>query len=112
MSRVLVYVAHPVSGDVAGNLALGREYVRAAYRAGYAPLAPWITGCEVLDEGDPADRAIGLECDFATVVVCAEIWLCGPRVSAGMQGEFEVAGARGIPYRRFLSPADIGASPW
>lgn len=103
----LVYIAHPVSGDVPRNLMQGREFVQRAYMADVAPLAPWITGCEVLDDNDPVQREIGLLCDETTVTRCDEIWLCGPRVSEGMKRELAIAEAIGLTVRRFEMPADI-----
>jgi len=107
--HAVVYIAHPISGDVAGNLAAGRKFVLHAYRMGYAPVAPWITGCGVLDENNPDDRALGLACDFATVAACDQFWVCGDAepvaASSGIRQELAVALARGLIRRRFIMSA-------
>lgn len=99
----LVYIAHPVRGDVAGNLAKGRQWVRWAYEKGVAPAAPWITGCEVLDDANEVHRELGLQCDETTVARCDEIWLCGARISQGMHRELEIAMSHGVYIRRFIN---------
>lgn len=108
--RARVYIAHPVSGDVERNLERGRAFVLHAYRLGYAPIAPWITACEVLDESNPADRALGLAASVATVAACDQFWTCGDAdavaASDGIRQERAVADACGLIKRRFIQWAD------
>lgn len=100
----VVYIAHPVSGDVEANLASAARWVRwAAVRMGVAPVAPYITFCAVLDDDDEADRALGMRCDLAILRKCDEVWLCGERVSEGMAGERDHAHANGIRVYRFTA---------
>lgn len=104
----IIYMAHPVSGDVACNLANAKLWY-CYFMRGYAVsiLADWIITCEVFDDSDPADRARGLAADLAAVKRADELWLCGPRISSGMQAEAAVAYAAGIPVRSLI----IGAQP-
>lgn len=103
MSRLVVYVAHPLNAPT-------REGIEANLREGalwcawlaehfeIAPVAPWIHMAQVLDE-TPENRAMGLECDLATIAVCHELWMVGPRISSGMLLEAQEAFARGKPVR-------------
>lgn len=106
VDRPVVYVAHPLSGDIERNVASAKLWVRAAIDAGYAPLAPYLT----LIDGiliEPDDRDIGLEIDFAVVARCDELWLCGDRISAGMSLERDAARQAGVRVVRLFSRADI-----
>jgi hypothetical protein len=82
----VVYMAHPVSGNVEENLARARRWVRWIYDhyPNVVVLAHWIVDCEVLDDANPAHREKGLAHDFAIIRRCDEIWLVGGRVSEGM----------------------------
>lgn len=89
----LIYIAHPVSGDVAANLANAKQWLRWAHieHPCCAPIAPWIPACEVFDDSDAQAREHGLLCDMAIIERCDELWLCGGIVSAGMRIEQEHA---------------------
>ena len=95
----VVYLAHPVSGDVTGNLAEARLWVRhlEENNPNIAIVASWITECEVWDDAKPEERAAGLRRDMAVLAKCDELWLVGPRISEGMQMEKTFAEAKGIP---------------
>lgn len=85
----VIYLAHPVSGDVPGNLAEARRWIRWLYDhvPGIAIVATWITECEVFDEGNPEHRKLGLRHDLAVLERCNAILLVGPKLSTGMQAE-------------------------
>ena len=94
----VVYLAHPVSGDVPGNLARARRWLAwaIAAHADVAPIAPWITQCEVQDDAHEKQRARGLRDDCAVVARCDELWLVGGRISAGMRLERVAAEDAGV----------------
>ena len=98
MNRPVVYLAHPLSGNWAANIADARLWVRAALDAGYAPVAPYLMTEGILFE---KDREIGLELDLATIAVCDQLWICGPTVSNGMGREIEEAHRIGCWVREF-----------
>jgi hypothetical protein len=103
MPRLATYVAHPLNSatrdGIRSNLAQGALWCAwLAEHFEIAPVAPWIHLASVLEE-TPENRAMGLECDIATLAVCAELWLLGPRVSPGMRIEALEAFARGKPVR-------------
>jgi hypothetical protein len=88
----VIYLAHPVSGDVSANLARARRWLRWVYdNFDVAVVADWILTCEVLDDANPAHRAHGLAMDRALVEICDEFWMVGGRVSNGMKTEVDVA---------------------
>jgi len=97
----VIYMAHPVSGDVDNNLKRARLWVRwiEETHRGVAVVASWITECEVWDDADPKQRAAGLERDKAVLERCDELWLVGPRISNGMAIERAHAEEKGLRIR-------------
>lgn len=100
---LVVYIAHPVSGNVEENLAAAKQWVAWAAGQGVSPVASYIPLCEVLDDADPANRELGMRCDFAVIERCDEVWLCGGYVSKGMRAEADHAERHGIPVRSIHS---------
>jgi hypothetical protein len=103
----VVYMAHPVSGDVEGNLAKARVLIRQMEEAfpDVAIVASWITECEIWDDANPVERAAGLQRDMAVLARCHELWLVGPHVSGGMAMERDHAIGLGIPVRDMTEEA-------
>ncbi len=95
----VIYMAHPVSGDIARNLSEAKRWIRWIEEThdDVAVVANWITECEIWDDSDPVQRAAGLRRDFAVIARCDELWLVGDHVSAGMRAEREHAEHCGLP---------------
>lgn len=97
----IVYIAHPISGDIAGNLEKIRQIVRQInlQYSDVVPFAPYWVDCHALDDNDPEERQRGITNDqeFFLRKVIDEVWLFGDRISGGMQTEIELANALGIP---------------
>ncbi len=96
-----VYIAHPLGADRAtreSNRAAAAKWVAWAGDQDVCPMASWIILSGEWPESDEY-RAKGLSLDFAQILRCDEVWLCGPRVSAGMVLERKFAEAQGIPVR-------------
>lgn len=96
MTRPLLYVAHPVSGDVPGNIARAYRWFRWL-RASFPEVTfamPWVVNllCGE-DDADPAQRERGLVDCETTARACDGVMLVGGRVSAGMKREAEAATA-------------------
>ncbi|MBA2718917.1 MAG: hypothetical protein H0U52_06720 [Chloroflexi bacterium] len=95
----IAYMAHPVSGDVAANLARALRWLHylSATDPETAYVDPWIAALMAgADDDDPAQRARGLAHDVAMVKRCDAIVLVGGRVSSGMAIEHNAALTVGI----------------
>lgn len=100
MALRLVYVAHPVAGDVTANIARALRWLKwlAAGDPEIAFIAPWIAAImSGEDDNDPESRARGLRHDCEAVRRCDGLVLVGGRVSSGMAVESNAAKAAGIP---------------
>jgi hypothetical protein len=101
--REVVYLAHPLSGDWEANIADAKAWMKAAFEAGFWPMAPYLMTEGVLHE--PEDREIGLAFDKALLGYCDQLWLCGPRVSSGMAEEKKDAEEKyRMPVYQFATP--------
>lgn len=96
----LYYMAHPVSGDVAGNLARAKRWLKWLYKeyTDWGIIAPWLEIVEYsgLDNNNLEDLLRGLEIDKETVARCDGIILVGGQISRGMHMELEVAKQHGL----------------
>ena len=89
-TRCVLYMAHPLGGDVEGNLKRAMRWLQWLRRSFPETtfIAPWIAA--VLsggDETDPKQREAGLIDDCAVVALLDGIVLVGGRVSPGMERE-------------------------
>ncbi|WP_300756075.1 DUF4406 domain-containing protein [uncultured Oscillibacter sp.] len=96
----LVYIASPLSGDVERNLDFARQACRYAISQDATPFAPHLLYTQMLDDSDPAERQLGIEMGNQMLGLCEELWLCGDRISAGMEGERKLAESLAIPVRQ------------
>lgn len=123
MSRRLIYVAHPVSGDPLGNCARAKRWLAWLMRRqpGLAFIAPWISAIEAgADDSDPVQRERGMADNIAVVQRCDGIVLVGGRISSGMSTELTHAKAQGaVVYDLTLlgdeppdGPSELDARPW
>lgn len=104
-----VYIAHPLGAEHETrirNREAAAKWVAWAGDHGVCPMASWITLSGEWPETDEY-RAKGLSMDFAQILRCDELWLCGPEVSAGMAMERDFAESYAIRVRDLtgLSPA-------
>ena len=102
----VVYIAHPVKGDTAANIARAKRWLLwAAQHRDVSPVAPWIAAVEAVG-GDASgeERELWLARDCAVVERCDELWLCGSHVSDGMRRELGAAMAAGVFVRDMTTP--------
>ena len=66
----LVYIASPLSGDVAHNLDFARQACRYAIAQGVTPFAPHLLYPQMLNDNDPAERQLGLEMGNQMLELC------------------------------------------
>lgn len=104
----IVYMAHPVSGDVKNNLARAKAWVRwiEENHPDVAVVASWITECEIWDDDNPTHQAAGLKRDLAVIERCDELWLVGPKISSGMERERAHAEEHGLAIR-VIAPGQL-----
>ena len=90
--RPLVYICSPYSGDIETNVEAAKRYSRLAVDKGFIPLTPHLLFPQFLDDDIPEERELGLFFGNILMSKCREMWVCGDRVSSGM--EAEIARAR------------------
>ena len=96
----IVYIASPYAGDVEGNVAFAKAACRLAMEQGDTPVAAHLLYPQMLDDAVPEQRELGLRMGLRLLEACGELWLCGSRVSGGMQEELKAAWRHRIPVRR------------
>lgn len=94
MEKKIIYIAHPISGNVQENIKSVLAIVRElSIENQVIPFAPYIVDVQSLDDANPSERAIGFEHNKAIFQsgIIDEVWLYGGRISNGMQTEIEWA---------------------
>ena len=104
--RPIVFICSPFAGDIENNVKAARRYCRFAVEMGNIPFAPHLLFPQFLDDSDPKERELGLLFGIALMSKCAEVWVFGEKVSAGMAKEIEKAEKRGMRIRRFNSKCE------
>ena len=99
--RPIVYICSPYAGDVEQNVAAARRYSRFAVETGYIPIAPHLLFPQFLNDGDPAERELGLFFGNALMSKCSEVWVFGSRISDGMAAEIKRARWKNYRLRYF-----------
>ena len=104
--RPIVFICSPYAGAIEKNIMAAQSYCRFAVEMGFIPIAPHLLFPQFLNDTDPKERELGLF--FGTVIMskCAEVWVFGEKVSAGMAKEIEKAEKRGMRIRRFNSKCE------
>lgn len=96
----IVYIAHPISGDVAGNLNKICRIIRNINltEPDILPFAHYVTDCHCLNDDIPEERERGIKNDIALLRAgfIKELWLYGDRISNGMRAEIKLAIKLGI----------------
>lgn len=91
----VVYMAHPVSGDVENNISNAKRWYRWIIdNHDVAVLANWIIDCELYDNN--TDYEASLQRDEEIACRCDEVWLVGGRISEGMRREANAAENAGV----------------
>jgi len=89
--RPIVYICSRFSGDVVKNVRAAQSFCRFAVDKGFIPLAPHLLFPQFLDDDNPAERQLGLFFGNALMSKCAEVWVFGNTISAGMAAEIKRA---------------------
>lgn len=94
----LVYLASPLSGEVALNVAYARMALRDSLSRGESPYAPHLLLPQALDDEVPAEREAGMRAGAAWLGVCDTlVAYVDLGVSRGMAAEIEQARKLDIP---------------
>ncbi len=97
----IAYIAHPVAGDVQGNIARIIEIIRTVNlcEPETVPFAPYLADLIALDDSIQDERARGIKNNVCLIRsgFVTEVRLYGGRISNGMQHEKELAESLGIP---------------
>lgn len=98
----LIFMAHPVRGNVKENIRRAKQWVRRIEETypDVAVQAPWIVECEIWDDSDEIQRRKGIARNKAVIRKCNALWLVDSRVSPGMAEEAEFALLCGVPVSR------------
>jgi hypothetical protein len=99
--RPLIFVCSPLAGDVERNIKNARRYSKFAVDKGAIPIAPHILFTQFLDDGNPAERELGLFFGLVLLGKCDEVWAFGGFASEGMKTEIAKAKKRGLLIRYF-----------
>lgn len=95
----VVYISHQLTADTREgferNLKNAAKWVSLAGLAGFAPVADWITLSGEWSEVEGRQRGLAIDC--AQIERCDALWLCGGKVSPGMDVELSHAKRFGIP---------------
>ena len=106
-----LYIASPCRGDVEANMAVAREIAGYFAREGYTPIGSHLVLAGVLNDEDPADRAVALEVGLHMVTICDLLFaFCpeGETPSEGVMGEVALARRLGLEVRWFTYRTDNG----
>ena len=110
MENKLIYIASPYAGDVEKNVAFAKAACRYAMEQEYTPMAVHLLYPQFLDDSNPQERASGLAMGHQVLSVCDELWVCGDRISSGMESEIQEAKRMGIPIRKITEEQILGGS--
>ena len=99
--RPMVYICSPYSGDIESNVANARRYSRFAVAQGMIPIAPHLLFPQFMDDRNAHERDLALFMDLAILSKCAELWIFGSHISAGMNIEIQRATSRNQIIRHF-----------
>ena len=89
--RPLVYICSPYADDIPNNERRARQFCEFAIQQRCIPIAPHLLFPQFLDDNDPKERQLGLFFGNALMSKCAEVWVFGEVISAGMEAEIKRA---------------------
>ena len=95
----IVYIVHPISGDVQGNILKVLSILKEHHTAKTYPFAPYLLSLQYLDDTIPEDRERGIKANVELFErnFIDEVWVFGDRISSGMKAEIELAERLKIP---------------
>lgn len=94
-----IYIAHPINGDVNGNVEKILAICARIHSKNIAPIVPYLIYLRYLDDDDQIDRRLGMDASnecFRRKFI-DEVWLFGDKISQGMAEEIKLAKKYNIP---------------
>jgi hypothetical protein len=97
--RKLVFIAHPIRGDVASNMKKVFAICEQVHKEGHTPIAPYLIAPTHSNDEVLKNRELGVWANLTTFEhgYVDELWLYGDRISEGMKIEVALAKKLGIP---------------
>jgi len=94
-----VYICHPLSGDIEGNIEKVKDIVRSVCTEEIVAFAPHLAFAPVFNDNIPEERERGISTDLALLRSgkIDELWIYGEKLSEGMKFEVEVCIEHNIP---------------
>lgn len=99
--RPLVYICSPYAGDIESNVKYAQRYSRFAVDKGYLPIAPHLLFPQFMNDANPNERELGMYFGNVLISKCAEVWVFGSIISAGMEDEIKRAKRKNYRLRYF-----------
>jgi hypothetical protein len=97
----IAYIAHPISGDITGNIQKILNIVREINltKPNVVPFVPYLADLLAMDDNRPDERERGIDNDIAILgsKMVNELWVYGHRISNGMEAEIKLALELNIP---------------
>jgi hypothetical protein len=91
--RKKIYVTSGYAGTAAENWSAARRYCRYVVSKKGMPVACQLLYPQVLDDGDPGQRELGLMFGLALLAMCDEVWCFGD-VSGSESAQKEISEAK------------------
>lgn len=96
----IVYICHPISGDVEGNVEKIKKIIRHINMTtpDVVPFAPYLGDILAMNDAVPSERARGIKNDkvFFERKIIDELWVCSNTITSGMDAEIKLAEKLGI----------------
>lgn len=106
MDKIIVYIAHPISGNVKGNLSDLSRIIRDInlFDNTVVPCAPYYADIVSLKDSVPLERKRGMDNNEKLIRsgVFKQLWLTGDKISLGMEYEIKLFVSLGIPVLNFI----------
>jgi len=105
MKMKIVYICHPIAGDIMGNVEKIMKIIRDINLdiklREVVPFAPYLGDVLALDDNKPEERNRGIMNDVAVLTsgIVNEVWVYGDRISTGMKEEINLAFNMGLPVK-------------
>jgi len=97
----MVFICSPFADDTEANAEKALQYCRFAVSKGKFPIAPHCYFPRFMDDGNLAERELGMSFGLRLLYGCKELWIFGARISEGMKREILAAKWKGIRIRQF-----------